>query len=693
MALATSGGDGAARPVRDSHTAVQVAIRIRPLHGHERQTPTMACDGRTVTLDGVTRFPFDHVFDERASQETVYDAVASPVVHSCLEGYNATIFAYGQTGTGKTHTMDGPQGPGALQDDGARGIIPRAVEQIFEHVNREPSAAKKFLVRLSAIQIYQETVRDLCSDVTGANLQIREDAKRGVYVEELSEWVVREPSEVYALMDRATSRRATGATRMNELSSRSHAVFLIIVEQSETLYVDDGGRELAPDEFARAMRRAGLRRDEAMARLENRVKQTFRVGKLNLVDLAGSERNKMSGASGVRLEESRKINASLSALGNVIAALCDKKAHVPYRDSKLTRLLGDSLGGNCKTTMLATISPSDDALSETLGTLKFATRAKAVTCVPKINEDQDQKSLLRQYERELKRLRAELEAKNRDVVDTRRLLEIDEQRKRAEQDRHEAVRALEQRSVEFMREKEEKRLLEEQIQQLTEQMASQLTSQSLGGVAQSDGGGHAPNDMRGMAAADRDAYSRLAELERERSSLEEEKAQVERYKQLLLKQRDIMIALTQRLNERDDQILMLQDELDAYDRNQAALENKLDEKTAVCIRLQRQMLEDPEARRPVPPPATAAHGAAAPSDQDRRISDLLSLLELRDKERRAVQTIFEKKIAVLVDSVSNAVDARSPARRDLDSLKRLVRAAVEALKHADSESQLPPAAK
>ena len=185
---------------------------------------------------------------------------------------------------------------------------------------------------------------------------------------------------------------------------------------------------MAPDEFARAMRGAGLKRDEALARLENRVKQTFRVGKLNFVDLAGSERVRVSGATGLRLEESKKINASLSALGNVIAALCEcqsggQRTHVPYRDSKLTRLLEDSLGGNCRarrpstrrgdggpapvaqtsatraspdagrTTMLATIGPAAESASESLSTLKFATRAKRVTNAPRLNEDLDQASL------------------------------------------------------------------------------------------------------------------------------------------------------------------------------------------------------------------------------------------------------------------------------------------------------------
>lgn len=197
------------------------------------------------------------------------------------------------------------------------------------------------------------------------NLQIREDKKRGVYCEGLSEWVVRNPKEIMALMQWGASQRATGTTRLNELSSRSHAVFVIIVEQSSAI-------EGAPDDQKR---------------------EAVKIGKLYLVDLAGSERLRLSGAVGRRLEESKKINQSLSCLGNVIAALTDSKprTHIPYRDSKLTRLLEDSLGGNCLTTMIATISPALESFAETISTLKFANRAKNIQNKPRVNEEMDQK--------------------------------------------------------------------------------------------------------------------------------------------------------------------------------------------------------------------------------------------------------------------------------------------------------------
>lgn len=534
----------------------------------------------------------------------------------------------------RLQTMEGfNSGSGSVEE---RGIIPRAIEQIFCHIQSHISARMRFLVRASYLQIYNESISDLLKPERN-NLTIREDKKRGVFVEGLSEWVVRSPEEIYGLMERGGAMRATGSTKMNEVSSRSHAVFIIIAEQSKTSYVDAKGTEISPEDFT-AMVNAYQARNVSgggktnangtMAlhpKLESMIRQSFKVGKLNLVDLAGSERVRLSGATGQRLEESKKINQSLSALGNVIAALTDARGrqHIPYRDSKLTRILEDSLGGNCKTTMMAMISPALEAITESLSTLKFANRAKSIKNEARVNEDLDQKSLLRKYERELKRLRAELEEKSRNVVDKRRLLELDEQRRRAEEDKMAAIRALEERSREFMKEKEEKKKLEQRISMLTSQMLMSNQRKGSGNGSRASGSGPGGLGLPGELDADgnqlgglpdggaydaedpiiRDAIKehqdrirkeyecRLADLEKERESIEEEKAQVDRYKQLLLKQRDIMIALTQRLNERDEQITALQDELDAYDRHQKELEEKLDEKTAHLIHLQRVTME------------------------------------------------------------------------------------------------------
>ncbi|EOD38172.1 hypothetical protein EMIHUDRAFT_52734, partial [Emiliania huxleyi CCMP1516] len=293
----------------------------------------------------------------------VYDAVARPAVSSTLAGFNASIIAYGHTGAGKTHTMEG------APDGAQRGIIPRAVADIFEHRSARPGA-RRFLVRASYLQIYNEVLSDLLKP--GRNgLAIREDRKKGLRAEGLSEWVVRSPqisSQVDGLLRRGAETRATAATAANDASSRSHAVFCLTFEQSEA----SGGGEACP--------RGSV----------------FRSSKLNLVDLAGSERLRVSGASGQRLEECKYINGSLAALGNVVAALTSGTArharHVPYRDSKLTRLLADSLGGNCKTTMIACVAAA--SMAETVSTLKFASRARHVHNSARINEQIDQRTAL-----------------------------------------------------------------------------------------------------------------------------------------------------------------------------------------------------------------------------------------------------------------------------------------------------------
>ncbi|CAD8134780.1 unnamed protein product [Paramecium octaurelia] len=478
-------------------------------------------------------FSFDYVYDQDNTQEEVYDNTARHAVLSALQGFNATIMAYGQTGTGKTYTMEGFK---YNCIDPQRGIIPRAIEEIFKHISNGSNESTTFMVRVSYLQIYNEVISDLLRS-DRQNLHIREDKKRGVFVEGLSEWAVRNPSEIYSLIQKGAQSRATASTKMNDVSSRSHAVFIIIVEQ--------------------------------MTEIDNH--KSIKVGKLNLVDLAGSERVRVTGATGRRLEESKKINQSLSCLGNVISALIEQKTHIPYRDSKITRLLEDSLGGNCKTTMMGMISPAIDAFLETLSSVKFANRAKNIKNKATINEDVDQKALLRKYECELQRLRKELSEKNKTIVDSSKLSQLEEDKKRAEQDKNAAMAALEARSKQFFIEREEKKKLEEKIRQINSQML-------IGGcnIENSPQFRNAIEEQQKLIRAQYE--KKITELEKERSQLEEDKVQVDRYKQLTLKQRDIMIALTTRLNERDETIVQLQDELDAYDRIHRETETMLDQK-------------------------------------------------------------------------------------------------------------------
>ncbi|KAK9805923.1 hypothetical protein WJX73_005541 [Symbiochloris irregularis] len=533
------------------------------------------------------RFKFDYVHDARSEQIEVYDRSAKGVVDNAIQGYNAAIIAYGQTGTGKTHTMEG-----ALEGD-RRGIIPRAVQDIFHTIQTDTSPHSRWLVRASYLQIYNEVISDLLKP-DKINLVIHEDAKRGVYVHGLSEWVVRSPEEVYTLMQRGGEARMTGATKMNESSSRSHAVFIIIIEQSSAARLAD----VTPG--------TGSNAAQASAGGEGKG-ANVRVGKLNLVDLAGSERVGITGATGKRLEESKKINQSLSALGNVISALTDPKnarSHVPYRDSKLTRILEDSLGGNCKTTLVATISPALEAFGESLSTLKFANRAKNIRNSASVNEDVDQRTLLRKYERELKRLRGELQQRQAQVVDKRHLLAVEAERRQAEADKVAAITALERAAREFMRDKEDKARLEARIASLQSQLLTGGTSLETSPA------------VRTLLAREqqriRSEYEqRLKDLERERESAEEDKAQVDKYRLLLSKQRDIMIQLTARLNQRDEQILKLQEELEAYDSHQQQLQDEVDVRTAELIALRKAAVEQ-VAASPATPRGAALQNALGP---------------------------------------------------------------------------------
>ena len=228
------------------------------------------------------------MYGEDSSQKFIYQNTAKAAVLSVLEGYNATLLAYGQTGTGKTYTMEGFS---SSLNDPQKGIIPRSMEEIFKYIESSSNKSKTFMVRASYLQIYKEVITDLLKQ-EGTSLQIREDKKKGVFVEGLSEWVVRTPNDIYNLMKDGMKNRATASTKMNDVSSRSHAVFIIIVEQMRDI----------TDE---SMSKSALNKS-------NDIAKEVKVGKLNLVDLAGSERVRVTGATGVRLEESKSINQSLS---------------------------------------------------------------------------------------------------------------------------------------------------------------------------------------------------------------------------------------------------------------------------------------------------------------------------------------------------------------------------------------------
>jgi len=581
---------------------VRVNVRVRPPLEHELKgqhycgTVRLAADGKRLVLAGDKRnetssqnnssFVFDCVHGETASQRDVYVRSAQPLVDACLEGYNATILAYGQTGAGKTYTMEGEP-----DDYDNRGIVPRAIETLFNHIKESASEKNHFLVRASYLQIYNDVIYDLLKP-ENTTLQIREEDRskknsRGVYVDGLSEWVVRTPQEIFKLMARGAASRATGKTKLNDMSSRSHAILRIILEQCETKFFDPTGKEISSDVFEQMMMSNSLNGVDP----ENLVTQRFRVAKLNLVDLAGSERVRISGATGMRLEESKKINRSLSALGNVISALTDEngRQHIPYRDSKLTRILEDSLGGNCHTAIFAMISPSLDAISETMSTLKFATRAKCVKNTAFVNEDVDKNSLLRKYEKELKMLRRQLHEKEKNVVDKRVIIELEDQKRRAEADKMAALRALESTSFEFMREKVEKQKLEEKIEQLESQVL-------IGGLPISEEEIQATPLFRSALDAHRNEIraefsAKIEDLERECHQAEQKLQQTDQIRHTVLKQRDVLAQLTALLNERDAKMISHRETIRKLERQLRETQEKLDAKTSELLHLKRLVLE------------------------------------------------------------------------------------------------------
>ncbi|UJR31560.1 hypothetical protein I4U23_019047 [Adineta vaga] len=317
------------------------------------------------------QFTFDAVYPENSVTETLYADSVFPLVENVLEGYNATVFAYGQTGCGKSYTM---QGMNNTSGSSQRGVIPRSFEHIFEASS--VTAGTKYLIRASYLEIYNESIRDLLSKDVKASLDLKEHVDKGVYVPNLTWHQCTNVNDCERLMDKGNKNRATGATLMNKDSSRSHSIFTILTEMCTQSELDG--------------------------------KEHIRAGKLNLVDLAGSERQSKTHAEGDRLREATRINLSLSALGNVISALVDGRSkHIPYRDSKLTRLLQDSLGGNTKTLMIAAISPAHDNYEETLSTLRYANRAKNIKNKPHINED-PRDAQMRILQEEINRLKQEL---------------------------------------------------------------------------------------------------------------------------------------------------------------------------------------------------------------------------------------------------------------------------------------------
>ncbi|XP_039996619.1 kinesin-like protein KIF1C isoform X2 [Xiphias gladius] len=370
--------------------SVKVAVRVRPFNSREtgrNAKCVIQMQGNTTCIsnpkqpkDGAKNFTFDYSYWSHttgddpsfASQKQVYKDIGEEMLLHAFEGYNVCIFAYGQTGAGKSYTMMGKQEPGQ------EGIIPQLCEDLFQRTGENTDPDLNYSVEVSYMEIYCERVRDLLNPKSQGTLRVREHPILGPYVEDLSKLAVTGFTDIRDLMDAGNKARTVAATNMNETSSRSHAVFTIVFTQK--------------------------RRDQ-MTSLD-----TEKVSKISLVDLAGSERADSSGAKGTRLKEGANINKSLTTLGKVISALAEmsskkrKSDFIPYRDSVLTWLLKENLGGNSRTAMIAALSPADINYEETLSTLRYADRAKQIRCNAVINEDPNAK-LIRELKAEVERLR------------------------------------------------------------------------------------------------------------------------------------------------------------------------------------------------------------------------------------------------------------------------------------------------
>ncbi|XP_017754860.1 PREDICTED: kinesin-like protein unc-104 isoform X9 [Eufriesea mexicana] len=385
-------------------SSVKVAVRVRPFNNREISREAQCIiemSGNTTSIlnpkapagskDAFKSFNYDYSYfsmdpndSNYSSQLMVYKDIGEEMLQHAFEGYNVCIFAYGQTGAGKSYTMMGKQ------EEGQEGIIPQICKDLFRKISRNSNESLKYSVEVSYMEIYCERVRDLLNPKNKGNLRVREHPLLGPYVEDLSKLAVMSYQDIHDLIDEGNKARTVAATNMNETSSRSHAVFTIFFTQQK--------------------------QDSATGLV------TEKVSKISLVDLAGSERADSTGAKGTRLKEGANINKSLTTLGKVISALAEiaatkkkKKADfIPYRDSVLTWLLRENLGGNSKTAMIAAVSPADINYDETLSTLRYADRAKQIVCKAVVNEDANAK-LIRELKEEIQKLRELLKQEGIDV--------------------------------------------------------------------------------------------------------------------------------------------------------------------------------------------------------------------------------------------------------------------------------------
>eukprot|EP00397_Hematodinium_sp_SG-2012_P013103 GEMP01013296.1.p1 GENE.GEMP01013296.1~~GEMP01013296.1.p1 ORF type:complete len:730 (+),score=153.45 GEMP01013296.1:191-2380(+) len=570
---------------------VKVCLRCRPLSEGEvadgrKRVVIMDKKNGTVfvkrpSADGVEGkdFTFDAVYDQDTTNSELYETSGYIIVESVVDGYNGTVFAYGQTGTGKTHTMSG------TQDD--PGVTPRSFEHIFKHISASSTNnQKQFLVRVSFLEIYNEEIRDLLSKNPKSKLDLKDHPDHGVYVRDLTTFVVKSMDETMQVMEAGSRNRSVGQTLMNHESSRSHSIFSVTVETCEI--GSDG---------------------------ENHI----RVGKLNMVDLAGSERQSKTGSTGETLKEATKINLSLSALGNVISALvstANKVGFVPYRDSKLTRLLQDSLGGNTKTVMVANVGPADYNYDETMSTLRYAYRAKSIQNKPRINED-PKDAMIREFQEEIHRLKAELANRGPAGNDGTVTQEVEERivEKVVEVEKEiivdTGISADDLKAIEGRMQKERdsiKAKLEKEKKKLAEQkdLADAEREELLGKLEEKQRAAEAQNaeqaDMLSKLKAMEEkmlvgsqvmekALAQEMELRRQQAELSERERGEKRMVDMLKREEDEKLDLEERFISIEDQVLKLKMKLEKLWGRYKTATNEIQELQEQCQREREDILD------------------------------------------------------------------------------------------------------
>ena len=364
----------------------------------------------------IHQFKFDKIFDKETDQSELYEKTTKNIIPILLKGINSSIICYGQTGTGKTYTMTNLK-------NNSKGILPRAIDDLYKKINETKN---EFIIKVSYLQIYNKKINDLLIPER-KSLNIRENNKKGVYIEGLSNWVAKKKEDIFKLLEKGEKSRKSAFTLMNDISSRSHVIFNILIESKK------------------------IKENQEIIKTSN----------IKFVDLAGSERLRITKAKGEQLSECKHINKSLSCLKNVIKILGEnKRKHIPFRDSKLTRILQDCLGSNCKTIIITCVSPSIQSFGETLSSLKFGSIAKNVKNFVQINKKVKKKppsNLI--YKDEIDSLKIELSNLNKNLVNRSVLIKLEKEKNKALEDRELAIEELEKQYFEFLKEQKEKKEL------------------------------------------------------------------------------------------------------------------------------------------------------------------------------------------------------------------------------------------